>query len=165
MLARRSFIAVLMAQAGLAACSPPATPATPRSPDVKTDLQQLARLVRLPAPAVKAQWETAPLAHSSAPGPEDWQLWAVMDIGAAARQQLLEASPAQTGAEWQFPASLSRPWFPDALKARLETQADGSVRLRDAPRDAAAFHSPPLLQGFWLPFGDGGELLLVLQTR
>lgn len=151
---------LLLLPAALAGCSP----STPKPATVNTDLQQLGRLVTLPVPALKAQWETGALAQGSAPGPDDWRLWAVIDVGPAARQKLLDAAPAQSGGERVFPAHLQRPWFPPALVARFEPQADGSLRLRDAPRDAAAFFSAPLLQGFWLPFGEGGELLLVLQT-
>ena len=89
-------------------------------------------------------------------GPEDWALLAVLEFTPAQRQSLLKTPVATDPA---FPASFVQPWFPPALQAQWQTQADGTLQLKAGTYDASALHSPPLQHGWLLPFGEGGVLL------
>jgi hypothetical protein len=154
--ARRRLLLALL----LAGC----TRATKDEDPVKTDLEQLSRLVRWPATPLRAQWQVIEPARHGAPGPDDWQLAAVVELAPADRQRL-QASSKPAAVDTRFAAAFVLPWFPPDLRSRFRPRPDGTVELADPPLDAGDFASPPLGGGFWLPFGEGGRLLLFLSTR
>ncbi len=133
---------------------------------MSTDLTALARLIPWPEAPQAALWEVVrPAAgQDSGLGPEDWALVAVLDLPPGGRQRLLAQAMPTGGEAATLTLALVRPWFPPALRNRLQPLATGGYSLGAPPRSAERFFSSPLNQGFVLPFGDAEQVLLVLYT-
>ena len=164
---RHTLVWLGLACLGLAsACSPAPAPQKPPEPAVHTDLTALARLIAWPETPRAAQWEVVQPAAgaSSGLGPQDWALVAVLDLPPGGRQRLLAKATPTSGDSATLTAALVRPWFPPALRSRLQPLAQGGYSLGAPPLSAEAFFSSPLNQGFVLPWGEGEQVLLVLYT-
>jgi hypothetical protein len=134
---------------------------------VSTDLDELARRIRLPYRPTAAQWQTARLGAASAdvPGPTDWALVAVLSFAEGDAEKLM----AEAGKRRRPTAIGVEPleWFPPELKAQLVSApgAKGPLsRVSGDAYDAADFAKPPLSAGFLLRIGSSPRFLLRLQT-
>lgn len=151
-------IALLCALCLTCACTP-----SPKENPVKTNPTELARLIKLPFPAKAVQWQVIQASSgNSGLGPQDWALVAVLDFSSQERGQLLK-QPVRI--DTSFPSTFVLPWFPAALRALWQTQSDGTMKLTATALDASAFYNSPLQNGYLLPFGDGGQVMLYLYTQ
>jgi hypothetical protein len=132
-----------------------------------TDVDELAKRIRLPYRPAAAQWQAARLGGASAdvPGPTDWALIAVLTFAEEDAEKLMAEAgkrrrPTSIGVE---PLG----WFPPELKAQLVTAPGAKgpmVRVSGDAYDAADFAKPPLSAGFLLRIGQSARFLLRLQT-
>lgn len=149
---------------GQSACTP-----TNKETPVKEDIQELSRLIKLPFPVKAVQWQVlTPGASQTGLGPNDWGLLAVIETTPEERKIFL----AQTEAvkiDPVFPHNWVREWFPPALQALWKpgtvNSAGGTLQLNAQAHDARLFFNSPLQHGYFIPFGDSGQLLLYLFTN
>lgn len=135
----------------------PTAASTSKEMKVKTDLQELARLIQLPAGTSAASWEIIQESSGGGLGPNDWSVLAILHLPQEALNGLLAQSTAQTADPGQL-AALQRPWLAAADKQHLQ----GNI---SQVYPATAFFKSPLQQGFFLPLPGSGQILLYLYTQ
>lgn len=149
---------------GQSACTPPN-----KEMPVKENIQELSRLIKLPFSVKAAQWQVlTPGISQTGLGPNDWGLLAVIETTPEERKALL-AQAATVKIDPVFPHNWLREWFPPALRALWKPGIGNStadtLQLKAQAHDARLFFNSPLQHGYFIPFGDGGQLLLYLFTN
>jgi hypothetical protein len=137
-----------------------------RKSAVSTDVDELAKLVRLPYRPSAAQWQTALLGEASdVPGPTDWTLTAVLTFAEEDAEKLVAAA-----AKRRRPTAIGTEpleWFPAELQEQLVPVPGPTSplsRVRGETYDAVDIAKPPLGSGFLVRIGRSPRFLLRLQT-
>lgn len=140
--------------------------ALPSVPTPQSDLTALAKLIRLDWQPLSAQWltESLPL-ESSALGPSDWRLVALLTYDEATLGQLKQALiPLRVSQMLQVRPDFIRAWFPEPIRARFQPDpSTGNLLWQGERYQPAPFLKPPLLTGFVLIAKP--HVLIVLHTR
>jgi hypothetical protein len=99
---------------GLSACGTDATP-TPTAEVVQTDIPTLVAGMNLPADPIAVQWvENAMGTPSSAPGPTDYELVAVMEFTPDVIEQFKAGPP--NNQFFYVSETFLRDWFPESVR-------------------------------------------------
>lgn len=140
--------------------------AAPPAPLVSHDARLLGKLLRLPAPPLEVAFEEVPLGTPGGFGPTDYLLVAVLRFDGTVVARLADtaaSSDAGTSSVAERARVPERPWFPDAVKAKL-ARADAGATVRGRAIDAGAMFRPRYSMGWGVLIEGTDYLVLVAQT-
>jgi len=135
--------------------------------DVSHDIHLLGKLLSLPAPPLDVAFEEVPLGTPGGLGPTDYELVAVLrfDPSTLAKlSQAAETAGSGPGGPSGGATVPERPWFPDAVKARVAKAGDGGRTVRGHAIDAEAMFRPRYSIGSALRVEGTDYVVLVAQT-
>lgn len=132
--------------------------------NVQTDLTTLKRLINFTVTPISAKWESSQVTNtqSTAPGPDDWGLVALIELSDADMQKLRAQTEPAPGIG--LPTYLAKPWLQKTIDTVFYLDKDSKYYLSKAKSTSAAeFSKEPLTTGGVFFISDN-EILLYLQT-
>src|SRR3569623_122218 len=137
----------------------------PAPSPVSHDVQLLGKLLTLPAPPLEVTFEEVPVGTPGGLGPTDYLLIAVLRFDAAVEAKLAGTTQPSGSRDVALP---SRPWFPDAVKAKLAKKLDEKSGTDSVVRgrtiDAASMFRPRYASGWAVQVDGTAYIVLVAQT-
>lgn len=131
----------------------------------QTELATLERLINLPVKPVAVKWQVNNVVagQSTAPGPNDWGVIALINFKED-DLQTLTTKPSPTTAAG-VPANAALPWLAEIIKSKFKLDETGKFYISQVTTlDAEQFYKSPLLSGAAFLVSEN-EILVYLQTQ
>lgn len=143
--------------------APPPT-ATAQSPLISTDAKKLGQLITLPYQPLSVVWTSKVQGggNSSAPGPTDYSLTAVITFKPQDMAKIIASAQKQQPARnYQVPV---QEWFPRALQAKAVQDGSGNQIIKGQRLSAQDFYKMSFSNGYLLQVPKTPYLILALYT-
>ena len=131
----------------------------------QTEIATLERLINFPVKPVTVKWQVnnVVVGQSTAPGPSDWGVVALINVKEEDLKILTAKTSPNTAAS--MPANAVQPWLAEIIKSKFKLDETGKFYTSQvATLNAEQFFKSPLLSGAAFVVS-GNEILVYLQTQ